>query len=926
MKLSRKLTPAVGVIAIPILATTVMLGSGHWGRHTETAGKPVVAQRSQPALSGEQRGRVLASLDALPLAFEANQGQMDPQVKYMARGNGYTVFLTPNDTVFALRSSSKSSPTNINRKFAANATGKTVRDRGKETAAAVYMKLMGANPQPQIVAGRELPGQTNYYTGNDPTKWQTGVKQYAGVSYREIYPGVDMAFHGQQRQLEFDFLVAPGASVAPIAMAFAGAKRLATDKSGNLVLSSAAGDVLLHKPVAYQERNGNRELVDAGFHVKNHKQVALALGPYDHSRQLVIDPSLSYAMFLGGSAEDEAFAVAVDSSGNAYVAGQMASPNFPAHAGTISTSGGFDAFVTRIGSGAAPDFTTLIGGTGDEAVLGVALNATGAYVVGNTSSSTFASTTNIGPQGGQDVFVAKLNTATGIAQYITRIGGSGTDSGNAIAIDSSGNAYIGGETTSSDFPTANPVQPSNGSGDTGFVAELNAAGSALTYSTYLGGTTGDLVTGIALDSSNNAYVTGVTVSSDFPTTSGVFQITQNGADDSFVTEVKSDGSAWVYSTLLGGSGSDDALGIAVDSAGEAYVAGQTNSTDFPTLNPAQSSNGGGYDVFVTKLNSDGTALLFSTYYGSSLDESGTGIALDTFGDAYVTGRTSSSGFPVPGSPFQGSLSGSSDAFVLELSNSGFTVYASFLGGTGNENSIAGNTTLAPIGGIAVDGNSNAYVVGETSSTTSFPVTSAFGCCGSYGGGLADGFVAKVGPAPADFSVAASPVTISTASGQTTAAITITVSSVNSSYGQAVTLSCASLPAKAACNFSSGSVTPGSSAQTSSLTISTNGSASAGLLAPMDRTTRLFAALFMPLLGLVVAGAGTRSRRKRLLGMASLALALAGVLVLPACGGGSSGGGGGGGGGNNTPPGTYNITVTGTAGASTHSAPVTLTVN
>jgi Beta-propeller repeat len=924
-KLSGKLMPAVGVIAVAVVALAAVVGAGHLRTHAKATSLAATPTTQAPALSIQQRARFHAQLEALPLAFEANQGQLDPQVKYMARGDGYTVFLTPKDTVFAVRSSSHAAPAPAQGKFAGSAR-KTVRGADQQTTSAVFMKLVGANPQPQIVAGRELPGYTNYYIGNDRSKWQTGVKQYAGVSYRDIYPGVDMAFHGQQRQLEFDFIVAPGAKSDSIAMGFSGEKKLATDNSGNLILSAGAGDVVLHKPVAYQERNGKRELVDVGFQVKSRHEVAFALGAYDHSRELVIDPSLSYAMFLGGSGEDEAFSIAVDGSGNAYVAGQTASPNFPAHAGTVSTSGGFDAFVTRIGSGTAPDFTTLIGGTGTETALGVAVNSTGVYVVGNTSSTTFASITNIGPRGAQDVFVAKLNSATGIASYITRIGGTGTDSGNGIAVDASGNAYIGGETTSSDFPTVTPVQSTNNSGDTGWVAKLNAGGTALTYSTYLGGSTGDLVTGIALDSSNNAYVTGITVSSDFPTTTGAFQTTINGTsgDDAFVTEVKSDGSALVYSTFLGGSGSDDALGIAVDAAGEAYVTGDTNSTDFPTANAAQASDGGGKDVFVTKLTSDGSGLLFSTYYGGTLDETGTGIALDSFGDAYITGRTASSGFAVPGSPFQASLSGTSDAFVLELSNTGFAVYASFLGGTGNENSIAANTTLGAVGAVAVDSSSNAYLAGATNSGN-FPIASAFTCCGAIGGGLADGFVAKVGSAPADFSVAASPATISTTSGTTTAAITVTVSSVNASYGQAVALTCGSLPSKAVCHFSPASVTPGAAAVTSSLTIATNGAASASSLAPFSRQTQFFAALLMPFVGLVVVGASMSSQRKRFFGLALLALVLVSLLMLPACGGGS-GGGGGGGGGNNTPPGNYNIMVTGSAGGATHSAAVALTVN
>jgi hypothetical protein len=274
--------------------------------------------------------------------------------------------------------------------------------------------------------------------------------------------------------------------------------------------------------------------------------------------------------------------------------------------------------------------------------------------------------------------------------------------------------------------------------------------------------------------------------------------------------------------------------------------------------------------------------------------------------------------------FQGALSGTSDAFVTEFSNTGFVVYSSFLGGIGNENSIAGDTTQSALGAVAVDSSSNAYLAGDTDSTTSFPLTAPLACCGIYAGGLADGFVAKVSAAPADFSVAVSPTSISTTSGQTTAAVTVTVSSVNSSYGQAVALSCGSLPSKAVCHFTSASVTPTSSAMTSSLTIATNGASSSSLLSPdTSRMLKMFYALFLPIGGVVLLGAGNNARRKRLFGFLLLGIILTGLVVLPACGG---GGGGGGGGGNNTPPGTYNLTVAGQAGGATHSAPLTFTVN
>jgi len=812
-------------------------------------------------------------------------------VKYTARGNGYSVFLTSNDAVFAI-SSAKHPAAQPSR------TRTRPENTDKIQSASIDMRLVGGNSKPEIAAGNELLGIVNYYVGSDPKNWHAGVKQYSTVSYRDVYPGVNMVFHGAQRQLEFDFVVSPGADPKAIALGFEGARKLKTDESGNLVLTSSAGDVVLHKPVAYQEKDGKREIVEAAFQVKRGSEVALNLGAYDRTRELVIDPTLTYSTYLGGSGEDEVLGIAVDSSGNMYVTGQMSSPNFPTQSGTVATLGLFDVFVTKISSsGAAIDFTTVLGGAGNDSGLGIAVNGGSVYVVGNTTSATFPSTVTLGPGGGQDVFVAALDGTTGVAtgtnHYVTRIGGANTDTAEAIAVDSSGDAYVGGETTSADFPTVSAIQASIDAGDDGFIAKLNPAGSALLFSTFWGGNSVDLVTSLALDTSNNVYVGGITSSTDFHTTSGVLQTSGKGGGDSFVSEIKSDGSAVVYSTYLSGSGDDQVLGIVVDSAGEAYVTGSTTSTDFPTANAVQASNKGGIDVFVTKLNSAGTGLIFSTYYGGTLDEEGTGIALDSFADAYITGRTTSSDYPVSGSPFQANLNGgNADAFVTELSNTGFVVYSSFMGGTGVENSLGGSIASGPIGAVAVDSSSNAYIAGGTASTTGFPVTSPLPCCNLYGGGLSDGYVAKVGAAPADFSVAVSPTSTSVASGSTTSAITVTVSSVNSSYGQAVNLSCGSLPSKAVCHFTSASVTPGTTAATSTLTIATNGASSAHMhLASGSRRTQIVVALFLPIFGITLLGAATSRRKRRLYGLLVLGLLLAGVILLPACGGSSSTGGG-----------------------------------
>lgn len=932
--------PAVWVIAIAIASVAVFVaGSSHVrsadvpASRATSAGEVEHPANAQAAFSAGQRGRIRASFDALPLTFEANQGQTDPQVKYIARGKGYTAFLTADETRFVVTSAAGSAA----RRDAHS--GRKLRQTPpvQFKTAKIDMRLVGANAKPALVAGAQVPGTINYYVGNDRSQWQLGVKQYARVSYHNVYPGVEMAFHGEQRQLEFDFIVAPGSNAEAIRMGFTGTQQMATDGSGNLVLSSSAGDVVLQKPVAYQERNGQREPVEVAFQAKNRDEVSFILGSYDHARELVIDPSLSYATYLGGAGEDEAFGIALDGSGNTYITGQTdsiafngkpAGPTFNVFVTKLNSTGttfsytdifvatGAGARCSTSGTGSCSGNAIAVDGSGNAYVAG---SATGGFPIASAFQSTFGG-------GASDGFVLKLNSSGALA-FSSFLGGSNSDDVNGIAVDGSGNIYVVGETHSTNFPTVSPIQGTNASGDSAFVTKINSSGATLAYSTYLGGSNVNLATGIALDSSNNAYVTGITDSSDFPTTTGVAQSTFGGVEDGFVTEVKADGSAWVYSTYVGGGSTDDALAIAVDAAGEAYVTGDTNSSNFPTVNAAQAALGGSsaINVFVTKLSAGGTAFLFSTYYGGNLDDAGTGIALDSFGDAYVTGRATSANYPTSqGSAFQTSLSGSSDAFVTEFSNTGFVEYSSYLGGTGTENdALSGSDTEGPIGAIAVDSSSNAYVAGSTASTAQFPV-SAGAAQSTNGGGLADAFVAKVGPAPADFSVAVSPSTTSVSSGGTTSAITVTVSSVNASFGQAVTLSCGNLPSKAACNFSVGSVTPGATPGTSSLTISTNASASASLMAPnSNRHLTVLAALLLPVVGIALLGSGVGTRRKKLLGLLLVGIVLMGLVMLPACGGSSGGGGGGGGG---TPPGSYNFTVSGAAGGVTHSVPVALTVN
>ncbi len=929
---------AVSVVAVAIVAVAVIAGSNH----LQTQRKSSAAQPAQVPANAAQRAAARASLDTLPLAFEANQGQTDPQVKYMARGNGYTAFLTADETVFAIHSVRPASPQRSDQEsFAGSLKARTARQ--VETVG-VRMKLVGANPNPRIIAAEELPGHSNYFIGNDPSKWQSAVNRYRKVSYSEVYPGVNLTFHGEQRLLEFDFLVAPRANAESIRFNVSGAKQVSTDASGNLVLSSAIGDVVLHKPVAYQKKNNTQEPVDSRFIVANNS-VGFELGSYDHSRELIIDPSVTYATYLGGSAEDDAYGIAIDGSGSAYVTGQTASSNFPVVSGDYSTTykAGFDVFVSKLSAdGTTLEYSTYVGGSADDSGNAIALDASGnAYIAGGTKSADFPVSTGafqktIASAGVVDAFVFELASNGGALIFSTYLGGTSSDVATSVAVDTTG-VYVGGSTSSADFPkTTGAFQTVLVGSANGFITKLNSSGSSELYSTFLGAG-GESLSAIAVDSSGNAYVTGSAVNAAFPTTSGVFQKNCSscggGISDAFVSVVKADGSTLLYSTFLGGSGLDQGFGIALDGAGDAYVTGVTQSTNFPVQpSPPLRSFGGTQNAFVTELNPTGTALVYSTYLGGSNSDLGAAIAVDSNKNAYVTGETNSANFPTV-NPTQATLKGGTDAFVSEISASGSSlVFSTFLGGSQNEDlSAAGN--LTGIGAIAVDSaGANVYVAGSTTSSD-FPVTTGVKQ-GTYRG-AGDAFVAKyaTGTSSASFTITNGALSPTSGSPGISASATITVTSVNG-FNSAVQLACAVSPVVSkgpTCSFSNpagGQVTPAANGTaTATLNVAT-AAAAARLEGPAGRNSGIFLATIVPLFGITLLGAAsgsTDSRSRRLLGFALLGVIMMSLLLIPGCSSSSTTIGGGGTG---TPAGSYTITVTGTSGGAsvTGSPALTLTVN
>ena len=715
--------------------------------------------------------RVAALYAHLPLSFEINQGQTDPSVKYLAHGPGYTLWLTADQAVFALRSSAQPSTTPL---------------------PVVRLKLVGSDAAPRVWGEQPLPGRINYFLGNNPQAWHTEIPTFAQVRYGSVYRGVDLVYYGRQGELEYDFELAAGADPRHIHLGVEGGERLELTPGGDLLLHVAGGEVRLQRPVAYQRVGLERRSVAVRYvlgpagpdlGVKDSRspdvrarrlrsqEVGFAVGSYDRLQPLVIDPVLSYATYLGGTGGDVAYAIAVDSSGNAYVTGQTFSTDFPTAPTTpapfqSANKGNGDVFVTKLNSsgsssGSGLAYSTYLGGTGADAGYGIAVLNGDAFITGTTSSLDFPVAPTVAPTafqttygGDGDAFITQLNSTGDKLTYSSYLGGRGPEVGQAVAVDSMGNAYVTGYTQSSDFPTVGPFQPTTGGGQDAFVAKVNFGGTELLYSTYLGGSNADTGQAIRVDNSEmpNAYVAGFTFSTDFPTKNAT-QSSNNGPPDAFVAVLDSAGSALVFSTYLGGSSDDRAFGIALDSSGGIYVTGQSLSADFPTTSGSlQTVNHGAPpgstagDAFATKFNPSGAGLSYSTFIGGSGADQGNGIAVDSLGEAFITGFTQSSPGPPAGFPILdavqsdidlglgGSCKGNlcSDAFVTKLNASGNgLVYSTYLGGSGADSGQ----------GIALDSTGDPYVAGDTQSTDFPAIAGAYQ--GVLKGTAGNAFVAKI---------------------------------------------------------------------------------------------------------------------------------------------------------------------------------------
>jgi uncharacterized protein (TIGR03437 family) len=700
----------------------------------------------------------------LPLQFEENGGRGPQNFPYVAHGARYRMWIgvTENRLVW--------------------------QDAETHNAAVIRTRFLRANRQGHVVGLKPQAALTNYFLGQLPSEWHAGLKNYAEVGVYDIYAGVDLVYRTNEDNLEYDFVIRPGGDPSAIQLEVSGASELRINSAGDLVSGSGVRQVRWKRPVVYQDAADGRKPVEGKFEL-NGRRVRFHVGSYDRKRRLVIDPVLKYASYVGAvgglnstTGSNGARGIGTDAAGNVYIAGASSDNYLPVTPGVVQTgyNGGTsaflsgDVFVAKFSPVGKLQYLTFLGGRQDDVALSMAVDSAGdAYVAGYTTSSNFPVTAGVlqpkfAGGGGNvcsvygDGFVAKLNPSGTQLLYSTYLGGSLDDGIGAIAIDAAGNAYVTGATLSLNFPLQSPLQPTmHGSGgepgtpdcngapfqDYGdaFVAKLNPTASALVFSTYLGGSKDDAGTAIALDSAENVYVGGATLSPDFPTTAGAFQTVYHGVDpenqfqntgDAFIAKLNSSGSALLYSTYLGGTGDDAIASIFVDRADTVYVTGATSSRDFPVTPTAVQSRFAGYidlpyviannygDAFVTRLNQTGTALLYSSYLGGAHNDEGGGIWVDPSGLIYVVGATDSMDFPVTGNAVQSAFAGDDDDIEADYRpyGDGFLtiidpastvpVYSTYYGGTLDDVFL----------GLAPDLNGNIWITGTTGSSD-FKVTS-----------------------------------------------------------------------------------------------------------------------------------------------------------------------------------------------------------
>jgi Beta-propeller repeat len=991
-----------------------------------------------PIVSPAANAQLLNAYAKLPLSFEVNRGQASPEIQFLSRGHNLALFLGSGDASFMIgHEHPRASATQFNEDAVQRAntffspfpsalsiepSASASQPSSSGASHLLRMSLLGARPGLRGAGVAPLPGKYNYYRGLDPKNWSTHVETYAKVKYTSIYPGIDLLYYGNQQRLEYDFVVAPGSNPKQIELAFDGADHARIDpSSGDLVLDSGDGEVRFQKPSIYQvtgdssAAGASKHFVEGNYILEAGNRIRFNIAAYDSSKPLIIDPVLSFFTYLGGMLTDFGLHIAADSTG-VYVTGFTTSPDFPTspsalstifHSATCGNRRSFpcpDAFVTKFKSdGSAIIYSTYLGGSRSDIGIGIAVDSSQqAYVVGETESMDFPTTGNAFQVTAASrltrAFLTKLSS-TGQLLYSTYLGGIpgsrgvGLDPVNdtfatSVAVDNLGHAYLTGYTRSNSLPTtAGVVQPvaggNSGPGGVqchspvtgvipcsdGFVAKLNTMASgvaSLVYATYLGGSYYDAATGIAIDSNGNAYVVGATLSNNFPVAAafqpspvasrcGPFGSAPNTGGhvcaSGFVAKLNTTATVLLYSSYLGGTGDTAALGVAVDSLGNAYLTGATNASDFPaSAGVPQRSLGGGTcsvggasapcpDAFVAKINSAG-ALSYATFLGGSGLDFGVGVAVDSAGDAFVSGITNSANFPTA-SPIQAALGGGScsirisgtpfpiscpDAFLTELDPAGATlVYSTYLGGT--------NADFAT--SVALDGLNNVYVSGGTLS----PGLATAGAFQTMLGSKGDAFVFKVAPPPPPpppsftLNAAAAGSTSTTVTAGQTATYNLQITPVGGFTGT-VSFTCTGAPSKATCNPPSPVSVTGNAAVPFSVTVNSTAASVTppivwripNIRVPVWPVCFVFLLLFLLATQLLAIKPRLAIPNSRLPLLWTAVLLSITLFIIAGCGSSSNSNNGSVTKTPGTPAGNYTLTLTGTSSNVTQNLSLTLTVN
>lgn len=655
--------------------------------------------------------------------FIENKGQWDPGVKFLARLGGMNAWITTQGIVYDFYK--------IDRKYDLASSMQMTKDQKNKyeiehttlTGQVVNMELIGVNSNSINVGSNQKEGYYNYFIGNDQNKWAGNVNMYEIIEQQGTYEGIDLRYYFDEGMLRYDYIAKPGADLEQIRMVFEGQDEIRVNEEGEIVLKTALGEITHGKLYAYQEGDGQVDEVGCYFEMKNNGEVGIRVDNYNQTKKLIIDP-LVYSTFIGGNDWDEGWSLTLDGDGNSIITGFTFSTDFPTTMGAYQSTIAFgDIFVTKLNSnGSGLIFSTFIGGSGVDYGGSPAIETGGAVILTGATYSTDYPTTagayqTIAGGGFGDAFVTKLDASGSSLIYSTYLGGTAEDFGSSLALKNDGSVFIGGTTNSADFPvTSNAVQLLIAGPSDGFLTRLNSTGSSLMYSSFLGGSSSEDYLNIAIGADKSVYVVGKTNSIDFPITAGAFQTIYQGNSDGFVTKFTPSGSAILYSTYLGGSGDDTGygFGIYVENGGSAFIVGSTNSVDFPITSGAyQTVINGSYDVFVTKLNTLGSSLLYSTFIGGQDIDFGYSMDSDLSGNVFLTGSTSSTDFPVTTNAFQTSNNGLSDAFVANLDVAGsFLNYSSYLGG--GDYDEAYSIVRGADGSVTLTG----YTV-----STDFPVTS-----------------------------------------------------------------------------------------------------------------------------------------------------------------------------------------------------------